>query len=71
MRELRNVYKILIVKPEGKRLLRRPRHKWKNNIIMDLSEKRLEGVDSCHLIYDRDKWLAGSCENSNELVGSH
>jgi hypothetical protein len=38
MGEMRNVYSILIGKPEGKRPLGRPRHKWEDNIRMDLSE---------------------------------
>jgi hypothetical protein len=36
MGEGRNAYKILVGKPEGKRLLERPGHRWKNNILMDL-----------------------------------
>jgi hypothetical protein len=32
----RNAYKILVGKPEGRRPLRRPEHRWKDNIKMDL-----------------------------------
>jgi hypothetical protein len=32
MREKRNVYRILVMKPENKRLLRRPRRRWVNNL---------------------------------------
>jgi hypothetical protein len=35
----------LVGKPEGKRPLRRPRHRWDNNISMDLKEMDWEGVD--------------------------
>jgi hypothetical protein len=35
MVEMKNVFKILIGNPEGKRPLRRPRHKWEDNIKMD------------------------------------
>jgi hypothetical protein len=35
MGEMRNVYKILVRKPEGKRLLGRPRHIWEGNIGTD------------------------------------
>jgi hypothetical protein len=38
IRALRNAYKILVRKPEGKRLLGRPRHIWKGNIRTDLKE---------------------------------
>ena len=31
-------YRVLVVKPEGKRLLRRPRRRWEDNINMDLQE---------------------------------
>jgi hypothetical protein len=33
--ETRNAYRILVGKPEGKRPLRRPRHKWVDNIKID------------------------------------
>jgi hypothetical protein len=38
MGEKRNVYRILVGKPEGKRPLRRPRHRWEDNSKMDLRE---------------------------------
>ena len=36
--ERRGVYRLLVGKPEGKRQLRRPRHRWKDNIKMYLQE---------------------------------
>jgi len=36
MGEIRIVYKILVVNPEGKRQLRRSRHRWKRSIRMDI-----------------------------------
>jgi hypothetical protein len=36
MWERRNAYRILVGKPEGKRPLGRPRHRWMDNIKMDL-----------------------------------
>jgi hypothetical protein len=36
MGEKRNAYRLLVGKPEGKRPLERPRHRWVNNIKMDL-----------------------------------
>jgi hypothetical protein len=48
MGEGRNVYRVLVGKPEGKRLLGRPRRRWEDGIRMDLRETGLEGcgVDS-------------------------
>jgi hypothetical protein len=48
----------LIGKPDGKRPLRRPIHKWENNIRMDLRETGWEGVDWMQLAQDRDQWWA-------------
>jgi hypothetical protein len=38
MGEKRNAYRILVGKPKGKRSLGRPRHRWEDNIRMDLRE---------------------------------
>jgi hypothetical protein len=38
MEERRNTYRVLVGKPEGKIPLERPRHRWENNIKMDLRE---------------------------------
>jgi hypothetical protein len=46
----------LFGKSEGKRPLGRPRHRWEDNIKMDLREIRLQGVDWIYLAYDRDQW---------------
>jgi hypothetical protein len=37
---------ILVGRPEGKRLLARPRRRWEDNIKMDLRKWGLDGVDS-------------------------
>ena len=42
MEEGRDVHKVLVGKPEGKRQLGRPRRRWEDNIKMDLEE--VEGV---------------------------
>jgi hypothetical protein len=42
---LRNAYRILVGKPEGKRPLGRPRRRWVNNIKMDLREMGWYGMD--------------------------
>jgi hypothetical protein len=58
MREMKNTYKILVRKREGKKPLGRPRRTWEDNIRMDLREIGLEGVDWIHLAQDRDQWRA-------------
>jgi hypothetical protein len=39
MRELRNAYRILVKRPDGKRPLGRPRRRWVDDIKMDLRER--------------------------------
>jgi hypothetical protein len=58
MGEMRNVYRILVRKPKGKRPLRKPRHRCEDNIRMDLTEVGWESVDWIHLAQNRDQWLA-------------
>jgi hypothetical protein len=58
MGEERNVYRVLMGKPEGKRLLGRPRRGWEDEIRMDLREIGLGGVDWIRLAQDRDRWRA-------------
>jgi len=55
MGEGRCVHRVLVGKPEGKRPLGRPRHRWEENIKMDLQE--VGGVgDWMELVQDRDRW---------------
>jgi hypothetical protein len=58
MGEGRNVYRVFVGKPEGRRPLGRPRHRWKDGIKMDLEEIGLGGVEWIHLAQDRDCWRA-------------
>jgi hypothetical protein len=58
MGEKRNVYRLLVGKPEGKRPLGTPRHRWRDNIKLDLSEIGLGGVDWIGLAQDRYRWRA-------------
>jgi hypothetical protein len=58
MGEKRNVYRLLVGKPEGKILLRRPRYRWIYNIKMDLLEIGLSVVDWIGLARDRYRWRA-------------
>jgi hypothetical protein len=43
--EMRNIYRLLVGKLEGKRPLGRPKYRWIDNIKMDLLEIELSGVD--------------------------
>jgi hypothetical protein len=54
--EGRGVYRILVGRPEGKRPLGRPRHRWENNIKMDLREIRIDGANWIQLAQDRIQW---------------
>jgi hypothetical protein len=56
--EKRNAYRISLRKPEGKRLLGRRRRSWVDNIKMDLSEIRCDGMDWIDLVQDRDQCMA-------------
>jgi hypothetical protein len=54
----RNVYRVIVGKSEGKRQLGRPRHRWIDNIKMDLLELGLSVVDWIGLVQDRYRWRA-------------
>jgi hypothetical protein len=54
--EKRGVYRVLVGKPEGKRPLGRPRHRWEDNIKMDLQDLEFESMDWVELSQDRDRW---------------
>ena len=56
MGERRGVYRILVGKPEEKRPLGRPRHRWEDNIKMDLQEVGCGGMDWIVLAQDRGRW---------------
>jgi hypothetical protein len=58
MGDKRDVYRLLIGKPEGRRPLGRPRCSWVDNIKMELGEMRWSGVDWIGLAQDKDKLRA-------------
>jgi hypothetical protein len=58
MEENRNVYRLLVGKPEGMRPLGRPRRRRVDNIKIDLLEIGWGDVDRIGLAQDRDKWRA-------------
>jgi hypothetical protein len=51
--EMRNVYKILVRKPDRNRPLRRPKHRWEGIIRMNFKETGWEGEDWMHLPQER------------------
>ena len=57
MGEGRGVHRVLVGKPEGKRPLGRPRHRWEDNIKVDLQEVG-GGGEWRELAQDRDRWRA-------------
>jgi hypothetical protein len=56
--EKRNVYRLLVGKPEGKRSLGRPKLSWIDNIKVDLLEIGFNVVDWIDLAQDRYRWRA-------------
>jgi hypothetical protein len=58
MGEKRNVYRLLVGKPEGKRSLGRPKRRWIDNIKMDLLDIGVSVVDWIGLAQDRYMWRA-------------
>jgi hypothetical protein len=58
MGERKDAYRVLVGKPEGKRLLGRPKLRWEDNIKIDLQEAGCEGMDWIELAQDRDRWRA-------------
>jgi hypothetical protein len=56
MGKKRNVYRLLVGKPDGKRPLRRPRSMWVVNIKMDLVVIGRGSVDWIGMAQDRNKW---------------
>jgi hypothetical protein len=53
MGEGRGVYRVLVGRPEGKRPLGRPRHRWEDNIKMDLRGIGIDGTNWIQLAQDR------------------
>ena len=58
MEEGRGVRKVLVGKPDGKGPLGRPRHRWEDNIKIDLEEVGRGCGDWLDLAEDRDRCQA-------------
>jgi transposase len=58
MGEERGAYRILVGRPEGRRPPGRPRHRWEDNIKMDLQEVGRDGMAWIDMAEDRDRWRA-------------
>jgi len=56
--EKRGVYRILVRKLEEKRPLGRLRHRWEDNINIDLQEVGYSGMDWIYLAQNMDRWRA-------------
>jgi hypothetical protein len=58
MGEGRDIYRVLVGRPKGKRPLGRHRHRWVDNIKMDLRETGIDGANWIRLAQDRVQWWA-------------
>ena len=56
--ERRGVYRVLVGKPEERRPLERPKHRWEDNNKMNLQEVVCGGMDRIELTLGRDRWPA-------------
>jgi hypothetical protein len=56
MGEGRGVYRVLVRRPKGKRPLGIQRHRWEDNIKMDLREKGIDETNWIWLAQDRVQW---------------
>jgi hypothetical protein len=51
-------YRVLVGRPKGKRPLGRPRHRWDDNIKMDLGDIGIDGANWTWLAQDKVQWRA-------------
>jgi hypothetical protein len=68
MGEGRDVYRVLVDRPKGKRSLGRPRRRWDDNIKMDLKGIGIDGESWIQLAQNRVQWWA--FVNGDEPSGS-
>jgi hypothetical protein len=58
MGKVRDVYRVLVGRPEDKRPLGRPRRRWEDNFEMGLRKIGIDGVDWIRLAQGRVQWRA-------------
>jgi hypothetical protein len=56
MREMRNAYKLLVRKTQGKKAFGRPKRKWENDIKMEFIEIGCKDVNCIYVAQDMDQW---------------
>jgi len=54
----RGAYRVLVGRPERKRQLGRPRHRYDDNVKLDLQDVGWGGMEQIGLAQDRDVWWA-------------
>ena len=69
MGKKRGMYRVLVGKPDGRRLLGRPRRRWENNMKIDLQEVGCGGY-GLDRAGSREGQVAGIFECGNEPSGS-
>jgi hypothetical protein len=52
------VHRVLVGKPEGKRPLEKPNHRWEDNIKMDIQEVGVGCGEWVESAQDKDRWRA-------------
>lgn len=57
MGDVRNAYKMLVRRPEGRRPLGSLRHRWEGNITLDLADIEYERVGWNRVSQDRVQWV--------------
>jgi hypothetical protein len=58
MGEMRNAYRLLVGKPEGKKPLGRPRQRWPDNIKTNFREMGRYDLDRIDLVQGTERWRA-------------